>query len=400
MSFRTRSIALGSAAAIMAAVPFGVSAPQAQETSGDEAVEEQIAVPVPDEIPIVLLLDLSTGQRLFQREIDRRFIPASVTKVMTVFTAFELIEKGELSPAMRFQISDEIDEKWSGEGSTMFLKAGEQPTIGELLLGVTTVSGNDASVALATAAVGSEARWLELMNANAAALGMRNTHFGGTNGFPDGGTTYTTAQDLAKLGQAIVERHPALYRRYFGKRRLTWRNIEQVNHDPVTGRVEGADGLKTGYTGEAGYTFLGSAERGGRRLMMVIAGAPSGAVRDTTSRKLLEWGFSNFEQRDVLPAGTIIGRARVQNGSDETVSLRLAHDLKVSAPRGVLANPTTEIVYRGPIMAPVAEGSQVATLRLHYEGQDPYDIPVEAAQTVETAGLFKRLKNGLMALFT
>ena len=369
-------------------------------TASSQRFEGARLAPVDAEIPVVLLLDLSTGQRLFEREADRRFVPASVTKVMTAYTAFKLIEAGELDPAMRFQISEELDEKWSGEGSTMFLKAGEQPTVGQLLMGVTTVSGNDASVALAGAAVGSEAAWLDLMNRNAADLGMRDTHFGGPNGFPDNGTTYTTADDLALLGEAMVRRYPGLYRRYFGKRRLTWRNITQVNHDPVTGRVAGGDGIKTGFTGEAGYTFMGSAERGGRRLLVVLAAAPTASMRDTAARDLLEWGFEHFTRTRVLPAGAVVGAGTVQNGSADSVKLRIADDLFIAAPRGRTASMTTEIRYRGPIMAPIAEGAQVATLRIIYPGQVPHEIPLEAAEAVPEAGLFRRLGHGLAALFT
>ena len=379
------------AAALLLALPGAASS---------QRFEGANQAPIDDEIPVALLVDLSTGQRLFERETDRRFVPASVTKVMTAYTAFKLIEAGELDPAMRFQISEEIDEKWSGEGSTMFLKAGEQPTVGQLLMGVTTVSGNDASVALAIAAVGSEAAWLEQMNRNAADLGMRDTHFGGANGFPDGGTTYTTADDLALLGEALVTRYPGLYRRYFGKRRLTWRNITQINHDPVTGRVVGGDGIKTGYTGEAGYTVVGSAERGGRRLLVVIGGSPTGSARDKSARDLLNWGFEHFQRRELLPAHTIVGHAAVQNGAADSVKLRIADDLFVSAPRGQSTTMTTQIRYRGPIMAPIAEGAQVATLRITYPGEVSHEIPLEAAESVPQAGLFRRLGHGLAALFT
>ena len=147
------------------------------------------AAPVAPEIPVVLLVDLSSGQTLFARDADRRFVPASVTKVMTAYTAFRLIEAGKLSPSTRVEVSREVAELWSGEGSSMFLKAGDRVTVGELLLGVTTVSANDASVVLALTAAGSQAEWLELMNANAAELGMRDTHFGTPNGWPDEGRT-------------------------------------------------------------------------------------------------------------------------------------------------------------------------------------------------------------------
>jgi D-alanyl-D-alanine carboxypeptidase (penicillin-binding protein 5/6) len=277
------------------------------------------AAPVDAAIPVVLLVDLSSGQTLFSREPDRRFVPASVTKVMTAYTAFRLIEQGKLSPATPIVVTKEVAELWGGEGSSMFLEAGDRLTVGELLLGVTTVSANDGAVMLAMTAAGSQEKWLTMMNANAAELGMRDTHFGTPNGWPDEGRTYTSARDLAILGEALTTRYPGLYRRYFGHRGLRYHDIAQDNHDPITGVVAGADGIKTGFTRQSGYNFLGSAKRGGRRLMMVIAGAPTARIRNQTARDLLRWGFDAFESRQVLPDDTAVGEASVQNGAARSV---------------------------------------------------------------------------------
>lgn len=341
-----------------------------------------------------MLVDLSTGQTLFSREPQRRFVPASVTKVMTAYTAFKLIEEGELSLSMPFEYSQELEDAWYGEGSNMFLRAGERPTIGQLLLGITSVSGNDASVALAVAATGSLENWLALMNANAVELGMRNTHFGSPNGYPDGGQTYTSAADLALLGGAITQDYPDLYSRYFGHRSLRWRNIAQENHDPVTGRVEGADGLKTGYTREAGFTFLGSAERDGRRLVMVLAGSPDERTRDETARSLLEWGFDAFEQRLILPERTPIGEAQVQDGARSLVPLRTAQDVIAALPVGVDETRWTfEVVYRGPVQAPIAAGDSIARLRLSVDAEVALEVPLEAAESIPEANAFQRMAN-------
>lgn len=341
-----------------------------------------------------MLVDVSTGQSLFAREVHRRLMPASVVKVMTAYTAFRLIEAGNLSPVTRFQISPELDEQWSGVGSTMFLKAGDRPTVGELLLGATTVSGNDASVALAQAATGSVENWIALMNRNAVELGMRDTHFGSANGYPDEGRTFTTAYDLAKLAEAVVTRHRGLYRRYFGHRTLTWRDITQTNHDPVTGRVPGADGMKTGFTNEAGYTFIGSAERGGRRLVMVLAGAPTAQIRDAAARDLLEWGFADFTVRRLAPAGTMLGHALVQNGDAERVPLRAVRAVGLAFPQGAAPATKLSIRYEGPLEAPIVEGDDVAQLHVEIDGQPAYDVPLEAAANVGRAGILRRIING------
>ena len=358
------------------------------------------APPVPDEIPVALLIDLSSGQTLFSREPDRRFVPASVTKVMTAYTAFRLIEQGKIAPETPVTISPEVAELWSGEGSSMFLKAGDRVTVGELLLGVTTVSANDGAVALAMAAVGSQEAWLELMNQNAAELGMRDTHFGTPNGWPDEGRTYTSAKDLAILGEAMTARFPDLYRRYVGHHGMQYNGIAQNNHDPVTGVVDGADGIKTGYTQQAGYNFLGSAERNGRRLVMVIAGAPTASIRNTAARDLLRWGFDAFESRVILPAELKVGHAEVQNGAVDEVALRTERPVLASVPPERTSEVKLSIRYRGPVEAPIAQGQPVAFLRVEVPGQQPHDVPLVAVAPVERANVLERLRNGLLGLFT
>jgi D-alanyl-D-alanine carboxypeptidase (penicillin-binding protein 5/6) len=356
--------------------------------------------PVSPQIPVALLVDLSSHQILFAREAGRRFMPASVTKVMTAYTAFKLIAEGKLKEAAPVPITQELEEEWSGEGSSMFLKEGQRPTVGQLIMGSTTVSGNDATVALAIAATGSVANWTALMNVNAAELGMRESYFFSPNGYPDEGRTFTTAHDLALLAAATVTRYPALYERYFGNHGLSWSGITQANHDPITGRVEGADGLKTGYTNEAGYTFVGSAERGGRRLIMVLAGAPSGAVRNQAARELIEWGFDRFGSRPLFAAGTLVGEAQVQDGMAATVMLRApASGIAAAFPQGAPARPALSIRYRGPLEAPIEEGEAVAHLRVENPGFEPVDIPLEAAEPVERANAWYRLVNGLYGLF-
>lgn len=359
------------------------------------------SAPLDDRVAIALLLDLSSGQTLTLREADRRFVPASVTKVMSIYTAFKLVAEGKLHPDSTVTISQEIADEWSGEGSSMFLKAGDEVTIDKLLMGVTTVSANDGAVALGVNATGSLENWLRLMNRNAAALGMRDSNFGSANGFPDEGQTYTTAQDLARLGTALVREHPELYRRYFGKRGMTYNGITQANHDPVSGVVEGADGMKTGFTRQAGYTFLGTAEREGRRLIVVIGAAESDPARDKAARDLLNWGFDAFESRLLLPAEAIVGEALVQEGSAGSVPLLTKRAVRTSIPRGASPGQVDmSLHYRGPLTAPLTKGQEVAELRIEIAGQEPYSVPLIAGADVAKAGFWGRLRNGFAGLFT
>jgi serine-type D-Ala-D-Ala carboxypeptidase (penicillin-binding protein 5/6) len=388
---------------VRASLALGLAAfpamPQAAPADA-QVLTSATAPPVPDEIPVALLIDLSSGQTLFAREPDRRFVPASVTKVMTAYTAFRLIEQGKIAPETPVTISQEVAELWSGEGSSMFLKTGDRLTVGELLLGVTTVSAHDGAVALAMAATGSQEAWLKLMNQHAAELGMRDTHFGTPNGWPDEGRTYTSARDLAILAEALTTRYPGLYRRYIGHRGMSYNNIAQNNHDPITGVVEGADGIKTGFTRQSGYNFLGSAERDGRRLVMVIAAAPTAPIRNSTARDLLRWGFDAFQSRVILPAELSVGHARVQNGSADEVSLRTERAVLASIPAERAGDVRLSIRYRGPVEAPIAKGQQVAFLRVEVPGQQPHDVPLVAGEPVERANLLERLRNGLLGLLT
>lgn len=370
------------------------AAPSTLETQGGGSV----AAVVDPEIPVALLVDLSTGQTLYSREPDRRFVPASVTKVMTVYTAFDLVSRGQLSLDREVVIDRDVAEEWSGEGSTLYLEEGDRLTIGQLLLGVTTVSANDASVALAKAAAGSVENWLALMNQNAAKLGMRDSHFGTPNGWPDEGRTWTSARDLTRLTEALTGRFPGLYKRFFGHRALSYRGIAQDNHDPITGVVEGADGIKTGYTRQAGYNFLGSAMRDGRRLALVVAGAPTAGIRNQAARRLVEWGFANFSSRRLLPRDAEVGEAQVQDGSAISVPLRTEGEVFANLPRGGNTRAVLSLRYRGPIEAPIKAGERVAILRVSIEGQEPHDVPLVAARDVARANAWQRLRNGLVGL--
>lgn len=377
-------------------IATAATAPFAQDARQSGTARQE---PVDPEIPIALLVDQSSGQTLFAREPGRRFIPASVTKIMTAYTAFDLIGRGELSPDSLVEIDQALVDEWGREGSSLFLEAGDRVTIGQLLLGVTTVSANDGAVALGRAAAGSDAAWLALMNANAVQLGMRDSHFGTANGYPDEGRTWTSARDLAILAEALTTRHPELYKRYFGHRGLSYNGIAQNNHDPITGVVAGADGIKTGYTRQAGYTFVGSAERGGRRLTLVIAGAPTGAIRNRAARDLMEWGFENFSSRRLLEPGVQVGHARLQDGAQRSVPLRTDRAVFANLPRSGDGGAELTIRYRGPVEAPVIEGDRIAMLRIAIPGQEPHEVPLVAAADVPRANAWQRLRNGILGLF-
>jgi D-alanyl-D-alanine carboxypeptidase (penicillin-binding protein 5/6) len=288
----------------------------------------------------------------------------------------------------------------------MFLSAGEQVSVENLLHGIVTLSGNDASVVLAECIAGTEPAFAQRMTAEAKRLGMNNSNFGNSNGWPDEGVTYTTARDLARLAEATVMETPDLYKMFYQKESFTWgrtlgggQPITQGNRNPLLGKVPGADGLKTGHTAEAGYGFTGSAEQNGRRLVMVVAGLDSYNGRADESVKFMNWGFGAWKAQPLFPKGKQVATARVQLGSEDEVALVAPRNLAVTIPAGAAGGLKVKVVYDGPIKAPIKAGQQVATLVVQTADTPPQTMPLVAAADVEEAGFFGRLWAGLASLF-
>ncbi len=356
---------------------------------------------------VAYLVDLSSGAVLLAKDADRRMPPASMAKMMTTNVAFELIKKGDLQLNKMCTVRPETWQKWHGPqaGSTMFLSPNEQVSVENLLHGIVTLSGNDASVVLAECIAGTEEAFANVMNENAKRLGLTGSNFGNSNGWPDEGRTYVTARDLATLARAEIENHPELYKKFYSQTSFTWgktlgsgTDITQANRNPLLGRVPGADGLKTGHTDEAGYGFTGSAEQNGRRLIMVVAGLGSFNQRIEESVKLMQWGFNAWQSKPLYKAGTTVGSARVQLGGDDEVALVAPRDLAITIPAGVLSKVTsTKIRYQGPLKAPIAKGQHIADLVVTTtEGEQV--TPLVAAEAVEEAGFFTRAWIGLKQL--
>jgi D-alanyl-D-alanine carboxypeptidase (penicillin-binding protein 5/6) len=354
------------------------------------------------------LIDLSSGAVLYAKDADVRMPPASMAKMMTVHVAFNMIKKGEVKLAQTCDVRPETWQQWHGPkaGSTMFLAAGEKPRVEDLLDGIVTLSGNDASVVLAECISGTEPAFANLMNQEAQRLGMRNSHFGNSNGWPDNGVTYVTARDLATLARATIETTPDLYKRFYSRTSFTWgktlggnQPIEQGNRNPILGVVPGADGLKTGHTDEAGYGFTGSAIQNGRRLIEVVAGLPSWNDRVAESKKLMEWGFHAWKAQPLFKSGAKVTDAQVQLGSATKVGLVAPGDIAVTIPAGLGANVKVKVVYEGPIKAPIAKGQHVADLVVETPDTPPQTMPLVAAADVGKAGFFTRIWLGLTSLF-
>jgi D-alanyl-D-alanine carboxypeptidase (penicillin-binding protein 5/6) len=287
----------------------------------------------------------------------------------------------------------------------MFLSPGEQVSVRNLLHGIVTLSGNDATVVLAECISGNEPAFVALMNRESQRLGLRNSHWGNPVGWPDNGVTYTTARDLATLAAATLRDHPQLYREYYGVREFTWGRtlgsnapITQGNRNPLLGRVQGADGLKTGHTEEAGYGFTGSAEQNGRRIVMVVAGLSSFNQRVEESVRFMDWGFRAWQARPLLRQNERVGEAQVQLGAASTVGLVAPRPLSVTYPAGLGQNIRARIVYQGPVKAPIAQGQHVADLVVQVGDLPPQVTPLVAEAAVAESGFFGRIWSGLMGL--
>jgi D-alanyl-D-alanine carboxypeptidase (penicillin-binding protein 5/6) len=381
--------------------------------SGAAAVSLASAAPAaapPFETPakVAYLIDLTSGAVLFAKNADVRMPPASMAKMMTTEVAFELIDNGKLPLSKMCTVRPETWQRWHGPaaGSTMFLSVNEQVSVENLLHGIVTLSGNDASVVLAECIAGTEQAFAAQMNALGQKLGLRGSHFGNSNGWPDEGVTYVTARDLATLARASIERHPKLYKQFYGQPSFTWgktlgsgQNITQANRNPILGAVPGADGLKTGHTEEAGFGFTGSAEQNGRRLVMVVAGLQSFNQRIQESRRMMEWGFNAWQTRPLFAANARIGAAQVQLGSEDAVGLVASKAIAVTFPAGLtVGEPRTTIRYNGPLKAPIAKGQQVAQLVVTMPDGTVQQMPLVAAEAVDEAGFFGRFWTGLKQL--
>jgi D-alanyl-D-alanine carboxypeptidase (penicillin-binding protein 5/6) len=357
--------------------------------------------------PVAFIEDLSSGRVLFAKDADRRMPPASMAKMMTAYVAFDQIKKGELKLSDMVTVRPETWQRWHGPaaGSTMFLSPGEQVSVENLLYGIVVLSGNDACVVLAEKIAGTEEAFASLMNTKARELGLANSRFGNSNGWPDAGLTYVTARDLARLAQRTIADHPQLYKKFYSRRDFTWgktlgsgQAITQANRDPLLGRVSGADGLKTGHTEEAGYGFTGSAEQNGRRLVMVVAGLTSFNQRIQESVRFMDWGFRAWKAQPLVGQGKRVETADVQLGDASEVGLVAPRNLAITVPAGTSPKLTARVVYDGPIKAPIKAGQQIASLVVTTEDGSSQTLPLVAESDVGEAGFFGRAWAGLTSL--
>ena len=348
---------------------------------------------------IAYLLDMQSGAILVDKKSDMRIPPASMAKMMTVYVAFDQITKGDLALDKKIKVENTTWQKWKGQGSTMFLRNGEYVTVEDLLHGIVTLSGNDASVVLAEGIAGSEKAFTDLMNVTAQRIGMKNSNFGTSNGWPDAGITYVTARDLGILGSRTIYNFPKLYAQFYGLNEFTWGGVKQSNRNPLLGKIEGADGLKTGHTEEAGYGFAGTAEQKGRRLMMVVAGLDSYNGRISESVAMMNWGFKAWTTKPLYKKGQVIGDIKVQLGSETSVDMIAPRDIGITIPKAFDGPFKTFIRYKSPLKAPFKKGDHVADLVVKPTYGQEQVMALVSSVDVEEVGFFGRAWNGFKSIF-
>lgn len=336
-----------------------------------------------------IVADLESGAVLLEKNADTPLPPASMSKLMTLNMVFEALDEGRLSLEDEFPISEKA---WKMGGSKMFVRVGDRIPIKDLILGVTVQSGNDACIVLAEGLAGTEEAFAERMNERAAEIGLTDSHFRNATGWP-AERHEMSVRDLARLAARIEREFPDYYR-FFSVLEFTWEGITQQNRNPLLYLDLGADGLKTGHTEDAGYGLVGSAERDGRRVVVVVAGLDSARTRAVEAEKLLNWAFREFQTGALYAAGEPIAEADVWIGAAERVALAPAEDVVVTVPFGEADGLSARIRYDGPVAAPIAKGQEIAELVVEAPGMPPVRHPLVATDAVEAGGVLSRIAAG------
>src|SRR5215472_4270140 len=340
--------------------------------------------------PHAILIDADSGSVLFEKGADELIPPASLSKLMTAEVVFNQIQQGKLKPSDEFIVSENAWRRGGAPShtSSMFIPIHNKVSVDNLLHGAIIQSANDACIALAEGISGSESAFAELMTKRARELGLTKSTFGNSNGLPDP-RQLMTARELAKLARHIIQTYPEYYK-YYGEREFQWGKIRQFNRNPLLTMNIGADGLKTGFTKEAGYGLVGSAVQNGLRLIVVVNGLRSEKERADEGKKLIEWGFHSFQSGLLFPEGQEIAQAKVYGGAKGHVPLVAGKEVRLMVPRGSREKIIARVVYTGPVRAPVQEGQKVGTLKVWRGEFLVLEVPLRAAESVGTGSMPQR----------
>ena len=341
--------------------------------------------------------DVTTGTVLMDKSADVAVPPASMSKLMTVNLLFEALRDGRVTPETTFAVSTRAK---SMQGSTMFLNEQDRPSVEELIHGMIVNSGNDACVAVAEGLAGTEDAFVQQMTDRAAALGMRNSHFANASGWPDP-QQRMSMEDLGILAVRLITEFPDHYK-VFAQTEYDYKNRapqNRFNRNPLLKLGIGADGLKTGHTEEAGYGLVGSAVQGDRRIVLAITGLASDKDRAEEAERIVNWAFRQFSMKTIAQGGTRVATAAVWLGEESTVGLVAQKDVERLIPAMAQETMTAEVVYSGPIAAPIEQGAQIAELVVHIPGLPDARIPLLAETAVAKGGFLQHIGTAAKVLY-
>ncbi len=349
--------------------------------------------------PSAILIDSATGSTLFEKNADAPWAPASTVKLMTAELVFREIAEGRLKLDDEFTVSENAWRAGGAlaRGSTMFAAVHSRIRVEDLIRGLVVVSGNDAAIVLAEGVAGTESAFVKRMNERAAQLGFTHLSFGNVWGKDDPGQR-VDAREMAMLADHIIKTYPALYR-YFGEKEFAWGRIKQPNRNPLIPMNIGVDGLKTGNIDAAsGYGIVASAVEDDQRLILAMYGARNAKERAEEARKMLQWGFRSFESRTVFKAGETVGSARLFGGAALSVPLVTEKEVRILTPRGSTERLTGQVVYDGPIAAPIDAGREIARVKISRGQTLAIDAPLQAAESVPQGPLYRRAFDSALEL--
>ena len=381
---------------VLAAVAWG-SMLQAANQSVQGARKEEGGFD--GDAPTAILIEANSGSVLFEKNADELRAPSSMMKLMTAEVVFHAVKEGTVKLTDEYRISENAWRRGGAPagGSTMFAALNSKVSVDDLLHGAIIQSGNDACIALAEGMAGNEKIFAaDFMTKRARELGLTRSTFANSNGLPDPGNKMTV-RELSVLARYIFQTYPEFYK-LFGEKEFTWNKIRQQNRNPLLNAMEGADGLKTGYTKEGGYGMVGSAVQNGTRLIVVVNGLEDPEDRATEAKKMLEWGFRSFETRTLFAADQTLGYARVFGGENRSVKLSSREPVKVMVPKNGNERLIARIVYNGPVRAPVEAGQKVGVVRVWRGSNIAVEQPVYAAESIGTGSTMRRAIDGVSEL--
>lgn len=355
------------------------------------AASAAVAQPFETAARAAILIDHRSGDVLFEKNPDLPVPPASMSKLMTALVAFEELEAGNLQLDELLPVSERA---WRMGGSRMFVEVGTRVSVDDLLQGIIVQSGNDACVVIAEALSGSEQAFAERLTRRGIEIGLTNTTLKNATGWPDP-EHLMSVRDLSIVARQIISRFPQYYQ-YYSQLEYEYNNINQHNRNPLLqAGIPGVDGMKTGYTSDAGYGLVASAERDGRRLILVVAGLESSAQRRSESERLLEYGFRHFEEYRLFDADTVVVEAPIWQGAEPTVPLVAGEVVGITLTRQARETLEVKVVYDSPVPAPVEAGQVIGQIEMTADGKPTRIMPLVAARSVERAGVWGRMTGTL-----